>query len=230
MAGSLHPSEKPIMSQELELTIHIDGAARGNPGPAAFGYVIRHDGETVLEENGLLGQTTNNVAEYMALLRALARARDLKASRVLIRSDSELLVKQMNGQYRVRNENLVPLHREAQQLARQFKLVGFSHVRREENRDADRLCNEALDGRGIGTQAPAAGHRQSGKPPRMDITAVGRNPPPDWPATQAEAERILREAGVAWAESGLDQPTPRQILQRVVKLFQERGFMKPGQS
>jgi ribonuclease HI len=228
MAGSLPLSKKAAMSKELELTINIDGAARGNPGPAAFGYVIRHDGEAVMEENGLLGQATNNVAEYTALLRALARAKDLNASSVLIRSDSELLVKQMNGQYRVRNENLIPLHREAQQLARGFKSVGFSHVRREENRDADRLCNEALDGRGSGMQAPARGARQAGKAHRAEVPPLFPAPATDWPATQTEAERILREAGVAWAESGLDQPTPRQVLQRVVKLFQERGFMKPG--
>ena len=124
------------MVKERAFTINIDGAARGNPGPAAFAFVIRHDGEEVLEENGLLGETTNNIAEYTALLRALARAKELQGTDILIRSDSELLVKQMNGQYRVKNEGLIPLHKEANRLARQFKSVAYSHVPREENRQA----------------------------------------------------------------------------------------------
>lgn len=214
------------MAKELAFTINIDGAARGNPGPAAFGFVIRHAGDAVLEENGVLGDTTNNVAEYTALVRALGKAKELKATSVLIRSDSELLVKQMNGQYRVKNENLIPLHKEASQLARQFKSVGYSHVPREDNRDADRLCNEALDSK----RRPATGHRPSAA--RMKATVDGqkpaadsRQPAADWQTTLAEAERLLRAAAFSWCESGLDQPTPHQVLQQIAKLFQERGFL-----
>jgi ribonuclease HI len=205
------------MPKELAFTINIDGAARGNPGPAAFAYVIRHDGETVLEENGLLGETTNNIAEYTALVEALTKAHELKASELLIRSDSELLVKQMNGQYRVKNEGLLPLYKQASQLARQFKSVSYSHVPREENREADRLCNEALNGKGssLGKRRPG-GANAAGKRPA---------PAPDWSATLTDAERVLREAAVSWCEGGLDHPTPHQVLQQITRLFQERGFL-----
>jgi ribonuclease HI len=208
------------MAKEVAFTINIDGAARGNPGPAAYAFVIRHDGEEVLEENGLLGETTNNVAEYTALLKALAKARELKATDVLIRSDSELLVKQMNGQYRVKNEGLLPLYKEAGQLARQFKSVGYSHVPREENRDADRLCNEALNGK----RSTTGSHRPSAD--RPNPSAETRAAPADWSATLADAERVLREAAVNWCEGGLDHPTPHQILQRITKLLEERGFLQ----
>jgi ribonuclease HI len=215
------------MAKDLALTINIDGAARGNPGPAAFGYVISHNGEAVLEENGLLGETTNNVAEYTALIQALTKAKELKASEVLVRSDSELLVKQMNGQYRVKHANLVPLHRKASQLVDQFKSVRFSHVRREENREADRLCNEALDGRG-GSRLSAAGHRPAAASAKPQTHS--RQPTADWSGTLAEAERLLREAGVAWAESGLDRPTPHEVLNQILNLLQERGFLLEGRS
>src|SRR5262245_47198980 len=131
------------MAKDLEFVINIDGAARGNPGPAAYAYVIRHNGDVVLEENGAMGEATNNVAEYTALLHALAKASALKATDVLVRSDSELLVKQMNGQYRVKNAALQELFKQAEHLRGQFKSVRFSHVPRAENREADRLCNEA---------------------------------------------------------------------------------------
>ncbi len=217
-SASLDTDAGVAMSKGLPLTIHIDGAARGNPGPAAFAYVIYHDGEELLDGGGVIGTTTNNVAEYTALIEALKKAAELKATEVLIRSDSELLVKQMTGQYRVKNANLLPLHREASRLARPFGSVRYSHVPREENRRADRLCNEALDGR-----PSAAGRRRSAEPP----------PPIDHPspATErrhvlAEAERILRDAAHAWAEHGLDHPTPHQVLQHIVKLFEERGLIK----
>ena len=208
------------MAKALAFTINIDGAARGNPGPAAFAYVIRHDGETVLEGNGRLGDTTNNVAEYTALVEALAKAKELKASAVLIRSDSELLVKQMNGQYRVKHEGLIPLHREASQLASEFKSVAYSHVPREENRDADRLCNEALNGRASKSplHRPAVDNRKQ--------ETAGRAPAGDWTATQADAERLLREAAVSWCEGGMDRPTPHQVLQQITKLLQDRGFLR----
>jgi ribonuclease HI len=94
------------MSAARDLQINIDGAARGNPGPAAFAYVITREGAPPVEAAGCIGIATNNVAEYTALVRALERARDLGGKRLLIRSDSELLVKQMNGVYKVKNDSL----------------------------------------------------------------------------------------------------------------------------
>jgi len=118
------------MSEAAALRINIDGAARGNPGPAAYAYIIVRDGHPQIEEAGCLGSATNNVAEYTALVNALQRAAELGGKRVLIRSDSELLVKQMNGEYRVKNEQLRELYEEARQLVKRFDTVMLRHVPR----------------------------------------------------------------------------------------------------
>ena len=137
------------MDEATLLTIHTDGASRGNPGEAAFAYVISRDGQPSLEGAGRLGQMTNNQAEYTALVRALEHALELGPQhRVLIHSDSELMVKQMNGEYRVKNEDLRDLYEQACSLRRRFEgPVTIRHVRREQNKRADQLCNEALDGK-----------------------------------------------------------------------------------
>ncbi len=137
------------MPEATVLTIHTDGASRGNPGAAAYAYVIRRDGEPPIEEADCLGQMTNNQAEYTALVRALEHALELGTQhRVLIHSDSELMVKQMNGEYRVKNEELRGLYEQACALRNRFEApVTILHVRREQNKRADQLCNEALDGK-----------------------------------------------------------------------------------
>lgn len=127
------------------LTIHIDGAARGNPGPAAFGVVFSRDGQLIAEEKQFIGKTTNNVAEYVALIYALQRALQLGARQVHILSDSELLVRQMTGVYQVRDAKLRQLYEQAQQLLGQFDQVQLTHIPRKHNRRADKLCNQALD-------------------------------------------------------------------------------------
>jgi ribonuclease HI len=131
------------------LSIHTDDASRGNPGAAAFGYVIERDGQPALEEAGCLGRLTNNQAEYTALVRALERALRLGVDfRVVVHSDSELMVKQMRGEYRGNNEELRGLFERAKKLAAHFTGgVVFKHVRRALNARADALCNEALDSR-----------------------------------------------------------------------------------
>ena len=136
------------MAGNLSVTIHIDGGSRGNPGPAGAGVVLRDDEGAVLYQGGLfLGRATNNVAEYSGLLAGLKAAADLKASQVRVVSDSELLVRQMNGQYRVKNEGLKPLFEQARELAGQFSSCAFQHVRRELNKEADHLVNQAIDAR-----------------------------------------------------------------------------------
>jgi ribonuclease HI len=129
----------------MKLTINIDGGSRGNPGPAAYGCYLQPEGKPAIELKGKLGPATNNVAEYHGLLRGLEKAIELSADDVLIRADSELLVRQMTGVYRVKNDNIVPLYQAAQRLIKQLGNVRFKHVYREENSQADRLCNEALD-------------------------------------------------------------------------------------
>ncbi|MBI5243757.1 MAG: ribonuclease HI family protein [Elusimicrobia bacterium] len=130
----------------MTLLIHIDGAARGNPGPASLGVVIQDEAGTLLRERGrCLGERTNNAAEYEALLEALRLAFELGGTRLKIRSDSELLVRQYNGQYRVKSPKLLEFLLEAHRLARRFESVEFAHVPREQNKRADRLANQALD-------------------------------------------------------------------------------------
>jgi len=128
------------------LTIYTDGAARANPGPAAFAYVIQRDGQDDVEEKGRMGIATNNVAEYTALIKALEHAKELGGRRLAIHSDSELMVNQMKGAYKVKNAGLRPLYEDARRLWEEFDHVTIRHVRREENSRADALCNEALDG------------------------------------------------------------------------------------
>lgn len=127
--------------------IHIDGGSRGNPGPAAAGVVVRAaDDGIVLHEAGLfLGKTTNNVAEYRGLLAALEAATRLNVTHAEVFSDSELLVRQMNGQYRVKKPHLRELFEQAKEMAAAFDEFTIAHVRREQNADADRLVNRALD-------------------------------------------------------------------------------------
>ena len=130
----------------MKAKLFTDGGARGNPGPAAYGYVIEADDGTVLAAHGeKIGVATNNVAEYRALIAGLEKAVELAVPEVEVVSDSELLVRQMTGVYRVKNEALRELSLEAAQLARRIGRVTYTAVRREHNELADRLVNEALD-------------------------------------------------------------------------------------
>ncbi|HEX2059865.1 MAG TPA: ribonuclease HI family protein [Thermoanaerobaculia bacterium] len=123
----------------------MDGAARGNPGPAGYGVFMTTDTGEIIEISGYLGKTTNNVAEYAGLLEALETARSEGANEVEIVSDSELLVKQMLGVYRVKHPNLVPMHAKAKALVRGFARFRIRHTLRAGNKDADRLANLAVD-------------------------------------------------------------------------------------
>jgi ribonuclease HI len=130
----------------VKARLYTDGGARGNPGPAAFAYVLETDDATVLDAHGeTIGVATNNVAEYRALVAGLAKALELGVDELEVVSDSELLVKQMNGEYRVKNAALIDLSLEAAHLARQIGRVRYKAVRRPENELADSLVNEALD-------------------------------------------------------------------------------------
>ena len=126
--------------------LYCDGASRGNPGPSSIGVVlVAPDGGVVRELSGVIGETTNNVAEYRALEAGLEMAADLGVERLEVRLDSELLVKQVNGDYRVKSAHLKPLHRSVLRHMGRIPDVSVSHVRRERNTRADALANEALD-------------------------------------------------------------------------------------
>jgi ribonuclease H / adenosylcobalamin/alpha-ribazole phosphatase len=133
----------------MKARLSTDGGARGNPGPAAYGYVIETEGGGVLAAHGeSIGRATNNVAEYRGLVAGLAKAAELGVEELEVVSDSELLVRQMRGEYRVKNEALRELWEEASDLEQRFRRVRFTAVRRAHNELADRLVNEALDASG----------------------------------------------------------------------------------
>jgi ribonuclease HI len=131
------------------ITAHVDGGARGNPGPAGYGAVITDDnGQTLAELYAGIGTSTNNVAEYRGLIAALDWALRHGCRQLHVKSDSELIVRQMLGAYRVKNEGLLPLYQQARELADRIGHVTFEHVRREHNKEADRLSNLGMDQNG----------------------------------------------------------------------------------
>ena len=131
----------------MKLTAHTDGASRGNPGPAAIGYTIEKDGLVVEKFCEYIGESTNNIAEYKALIAVLKRLKSLGASEVTIYSDSELMVRQISGAYKVKNEGLRPLNAEVMSLSLTFDACKITHVPRGQNPVADGLANKALNER-----------------------------------------------------------------------------------
>lgn len=128
------------------LIVSCDGASRGNPGPAGIGVQITdEDGEVLAEIARGLGEATNNVAEYTAVIEGLSLAEELGAKTVTLRSDSQLLINQLIGRYRVKSPHLEPLHRQVRSIAAGFERISFEHVPREENREADELANVGVD-------------------------------------------------------------------------------------
>jgi len=166
------PSLFDTAMPEGGITAHIDGGARGNPGPAGYGvYVTDASGKMVAELAEYLGHKTNNFAEYSALIAALRYTHEHGYKALNVVSDSELLVKQMNGEYKVRNPELQELHGQAQPLIRKLEHFSIRHVLRAQNKDADRLANEAMD-RGSGRSASTA---KSAGPKLRESTGVVEN-------------------------------------------------------
>ena len=130
---------------EKKPVLMIDGAARGNPGPAAAGAVLSHPS---IKRGEYLGRATNNVAEYKALILGLELAAEMGLEEIEVRSDSELLIRQMTGKYRVKNPTLMDLFNKAQKAAARFSSVSYRHITRDENAEADRIANMALDAKG----------------------------------------------------------------------------------
>lgn len=198
-------SAKPVI-------IHVDGAARGNPGPAAFAFVITPPGQSAIEEFGLLGETTNNVAEYTALLNALEKAASLSLDDLHIHSDSELMVKQLKGEYRVKNAELRELYDAARDLIRGFKSVRVDHVRREQNKRADELCNLALDGGKPKTRTPA---KKSGTVSTKNVESV-----------RQECIDCLDAVKKVWAAHDPGAPRPDQVWEQIWSILEESGVLK----
>jgi ribonuclease HI len=194
-------------------TMHIDGAARGNPGPAAFAIVLARPGQPVIEKAETMGTATNNVAEYTALVEGLELAAAQGLKRLAVFSDSELLVKQMNGEYRVKHPDLQPLYQEATRLKKRFDAVTITHVRREQNKRADALCNEALDGKSAasspGSPRPSA--------PRKTVSDS---------AVRADAVDVLRSAAKAWADGGVRAAPPEAVWEQLWSILEEGGVLR----
>jgi ribonuclease HI/probable phosphoglycerate mutase len=190
-------------------TITTDGAARGNPGPAAIAYIIERDGEKDVQYKECLGEATNNVAEYQALIRALEKARELGGKRLAIQSDSDLMVQQMNGQYKVKNPGLLALYEKARQLCKAFESVTFRHIRREENSRADRLCNQALDGEKKSTPKT----RTKAATAKLD-------------QVREEAIDCLRTMASAWAKGNPHVPKPEDVWDQLWSILEEAGVVR----
>ncbi|MFB0537639.1 MAG: ribonuclease HI family protein [Anaerolineae bacterium] len=143
------------------LVIYADGAARGNPGPAGIGVVIEDERGRVLKElSQFVGRKTNNQAEYMALIQGLEVAAEYQADAIQVRLDSELLVRQLKGEYKVKSPLLKPLRNKVQKLLAGYKVVGIEHIERQYNRAADRLANRAIDTASSGELAESTGDNQ----------------------------------------------------------------------
>lgn len=151
----------PSKAHEAEVVVHIDGASRGNPGPAACAVVMEtRQGAPLAAFSKYLGDATNNYAEYQALLAALEYALKGHHHRIRVLTDSELLARQITGQYKVKHEALKPLHEQARRLIARLEGFSIAHVPREQNREADRLANRALDAAGRG--GPSDGSPREG--------------------------------------------------------------------
>jgi ribonuclease HI len=194
-AAGLFPADAPAPEKSAAHRMNIDGGSRGNPGPASYGVVVRDArGQIVAQLKKYIGRTTNNVAEYYGLIAALdyAQAHGIRA--LQIESDSELLVKQMRGQYKVKSEDLRPLFERAKKMSATFDTFGITHVYREKNQEADALANEALDE----TAAGAASAPSSSSP-----SAPGAAPAK--PGTRTRPEKPAAPGG---ADGSAEKPPP----------------------
>ncbi len=206
-------------------TMHIDGASRGNPGAAAYAVVLARPGRPVVEEADTIGTASNNVAEYTALVEGLTLAAELGVKKLQVFSDSELMVKQMAGAYKVKHEDLRPLYEEACRLRKQFESVTIAHVRREQNKRADAIGNDALDGkprkRGqpvpTDFDVPVTAARAAIHTPKTNVDDAG---------VRADAIQCLADAAKHWAANGVAKLPPEAVWEQLWSLLDESGVLK----
>lgn len=220
-SGRLFTDAHPSSSPSGVHIANVDGASRGNPGPAAYAVVIRNpEGNVVLKLAKKIGRETNNVAEYYALLAALDYAASHGIRALRIRSDAELLVRQMQGRYKVKSAHLQPLHERARKLARQLEYFAIEHVPREMNSDADELANVALDSDAPGIDQrfsepdirnPAKGSRAAAlsKEPSRPSPASHSAPRPSARPSRIRARFVK---GVLVPLQSLDLPEETEVL------------------
>lgn len=200
----------------MDASIHIDGGSRGNPGPASYAVVLKtSDGETI-EDTGFLGQATNNVAEYTGLIKAFELAARHHLKTLHIHSDSELLVKQMSGEYRVKNEELKALFDEANDLKKKFSKVMITHVRRELNKRADELCNITLDKE---TKKEPKATKVSTPKSVKQVTAVSDG------RVRADCLECLESAKACWSR-GENLPDADMVWDQLWSILEEAGVLR----
>ncbi|MBA4191402.1 MAG: ribonuclease HI [Planctomycetaceae bacterium] len=208
-------------------TMHIDGASRGNPGPASYAVVLARPGEPVVEEADVIGKATNNVAEYTALVQGLELAAELGVKKLAVFSDSELMVKQMNGEYKVKHPDMIPLYQEAKQLLAAFEKFTITHVRREQNKRADEIGNDALDGR------PRKRGQDPGEPGVLAPGVSSVKPAAPTPSVtttdatvRADALVILQSAAQAWATQGLKAVPVEAVWEQLWSVLEDGHVLK----
>jgi len=189
-----------MVEQRAVLEIHTDGASRGNPGEAAYAFTIHGQGLAPIEEAGLLGNLTNKKAEYMALIKAVEKALSLGPHHSLtIYSDSELMVKQMSGKYRVKNADLIDLYSEAKEIVNQFEgVIRFHHIPREKNKRTDELCNQVLD------------EKMNPRASKMTRTHL--------------ADEALEALFIPILEDACALPSAQEVFHKIMKTLQKKGF------
>jgi len=198
--GDHDTDRKPVVPAAWRA--NIDGGSRGNPGPAAYGVVVRNpSGEIVARLRKHIGRATNNVAEYYGLIAALDYAQSNQVRALHIESDSELLVKQMRGQYKVKSADLQPLFERAKKMSQSFASFRINHVYREQNREADALANEAMD------ELSGAPRAESGK------AKLAKSNPPAGPGSAASAIRVRARfrSGVLYPLEDINLPDGAEV-------------------
>lgn len=221
----------------MHVIVEADGGSRGNPGPAGYGALVRdpETGQVLAERKAGLGKATNNVAEYSGLVAGLKAAGELGADSVDVRMDSKLVVEQMSGRWKIRNETLRPLAAEAKRLAGSFRAVTFEWVPRARNKDADRLANEAMDaqeGSGQPVAAPETAARTEAAPPAQETARTA--PPAAWSGADGPATRLLlirhgqTEYSVARRYSGHGDPELTDVGVRQAEALGKRLAGYPG--
>jgi ribonuclease HI len=206
-------------------TIFTDGGSRGNPGPAGYAYVIKRPGQPDIEGKAYLGETTNNIAEYTGMVRALEHAQKLGARKLIVNSDSELMVKQLNGQYRVKNEGLKPLYQRAMALRKQFDSVTIKHIYRDQNSHADELCNEAMEDRSPLDKTHESGLFENAEPETEPIISKVVEPRPmkhDGMTPMMQALALLKRSAAAWSTNrDANDPAPAMVLNEIAAILRQ---------
>jgi ribonuclease HI len=221
--AGLFPSEPVAAQKSAAHRANIDGGSRGNPGPASYGVVVRDArGEIVAKLKKYIGRATNNVAEYYGLIAALDYAQAHAIRALQIESDSELLVKQMRGQYKVKSEELRPLFERAKKMSAAFDSFAIRHVYREQNREADALANEALDE--TAGSAPAPGPAQPGA--TMPIKSAGASAAGEKPGAAGSAIEEKNATAAKAATKAAAKPDTSGIPRKVRARFRS-GILYP---